>query len=110
MKTVMSAAAALLLATAPVLAADSTAGSDSGMHPQSTQKPIPGAAGKSTNSDGSSVSSGTNGSSTGPGGTDTSSGPNPDAVKSPAKYSSRDLHDGPRGSGALFRFGRATLR
>lgn len=42
MKNVMGAAAALLLATAPVLAADSTAGSDSGMHPQSTQKPIPG--------------------------------------------------------------------
>jgi len=85
MKNTMVTAAALLLATTPVLAADSTAGSDSGMHPQSTQKPIPGAAGKSTNSDGSSVSSGTNGGSTGPGGTDTSSGPNPAAVKPQAR-------------------------
>lgn len=85
MKNIVYATAAILMATAPALAADSTAGSDNGMHPQSTQKPIPGAAGKSTNSDGSSVSSGTNGSTTGPGGTDTSNGPNPAAVKPPAK-------------------------
>lgn len=76
-----------LSASVPALAAGSNAGNDSGMHPQSTQKPIPGAAGKSTNSDGSSVSSGPNGSSTGAGGGQSSSGPNPAAVgsSSPSK-------------------------
>lgn len=81
MKSLIAALSAVtLVAALPAFAADNNAGKDSGMNPQSTQKPIPGAAGKSTNSDGSSVSSGPNGSSTGPGGGQSSSGPNPSAV------------------------------
>jgi hypothetical protein len=81
MKSLLAAlSAAAMLAAVPAFAADDNAGKDTGMNPQSTQKPIPGAAGKSTNSDGSSVSSGPNGSSTGPGGGRSSSGPNPAAV------------------------------